>query len=369
MKNTGKVLQENREKQNMTISEVALATKINPRVLQAMEEGNMDKLPAISFLRGFIRSYAGHLKIDGDQLLALFNEELNIQPQATEELGAPSKVPEKKESSSIPWYQDLPILKDTSLTSKSLVAGGIILLIGLIIGVKGVVEKYEKEGHVSDAPEDIVGLKHESETASEEGDQLRTAKSEASTLQSDTAKSELSRSTANETKKTPVPALPPNQNPVPSKQIIGTGGPKLPVETSPAQKPVAEIKVTPPVSSAAIPAKLSDQPVNKPLEGASPKAALNTLKNPIEEGAAPVGVKGGAQEIIIEALDKVEVSFRVDGGELKKVALQPEQVHTIKGKSSVTIDLMDGGAVNIIHNGIDKGVPGDLGKSKKLKYP
>jgi cytoskeletal protein RodZ len=368
MKNTGKVLQENREKQNMTISEVALATKINPRVLQAMEAGNMDKLPAISFLRGFIRSYAGHLKMDGDQLLTLFNEELNVQPQVIEELGVPNKEPERKERSSIPWYHNLPILKDTSLTSKSLVASGIILLIGLIIGVKGIVEKYEKEGHVSDAPEDIVGLKHENETNIDEGDQLRTAKSEGSAVQSETSKSDLSRSTANETKKTPLPALPPSQNPEPSKQINGTGGPKLPVET-PVHKPIAEAKVTPPVSAAPAPAKLSDQPVNKTLEGVSPKAVLNTLKNPTEVGAAPVALKGGTQEIIIEALDKVEVSFRIDGGELKKIALQPEQVHTIKGKSSVSIDLVDGGAVNIIHNGIDKGVPGDLGKSKKLKYP
>ncbi len=368
MKNTGKVLQENREKQNMTISEVALATKINPRVLQAMEAGNMDKLPAISFLRGFVRSYAGHLKMDGDQLLALFNEELNVQPQVTEELRVPNKEPEKKEGSSISWYHNLPILKDTSLTSKSLVAGSIILLIGLIVGVKGIVEKYEKEGHVSNAPEDIVGLKHESETNIDEGDQLRTAKSVGSAVQPETAKSDLSRSTANETKKSPVLALPPNQNPEPSKQINGAGGPKPPVEPV-LNKPIADIKVTPSVSPAAVPAKLSDQPVNKTLEGESPKAVLNTVKNPTEEGAAQVGLKGGTQEIIIEALDKVEVTFRIDGGDLKKVALQPEQVHTIKGKSSVTIDLMDGGAVNIIHNGIDKGVPGDLGKSKKLKYP
>lgn len=75
------------------------------------------------------------------------------------------------------------------------------------------------------------------------------------------------------------------------------------------------------------------------------------------------------QEIILEALDQVEVSFRIDGGKLEKMILKPEQIHTFKGRGSVAIDLSDGGAVNVIHNGIDRGVPGDLGKPKKIKYP
>ena len=127
MKKTGQRLRESREQQNLTISEVSLSTKINPRVLQAMEAGNLEKLPAISFLRGFIRTYAAYLKLDGTELLNLFSEELNEKTEAE----VAQEVPEE---TTPPWYQALPLLKDSSVTSRSLAAGGVVLLIIVIIG-------------------------------------------------------------------------------------------------------------------------------------------------------------------------------------------------------------------------------------------
>ena len=41
----------------------------------------------------------------------------------------------------------------------------------------------------------------------------------------------------------------------------------------------------------------------------------------------------------------------------------------IKAKEKIELEVSDGGLVNIIHNGKDLGNPGDLGKSKKVKYP
>jgi hypothetical protein len=73
-------------------------------------------------------------------------------------------------------------------------------------------------------------------------------------------------------------------------------------------------------------------------------------------------------EIILEALDKVEVKFQV-GGETKRVSLGPQEVHTIRADEPLTLDLSDGGAVNIIFNGRDRGPAGDLGKPKTLKIP
>src|ERR1700742_4092075 len=76
MKLTGQKLREKRESIHLTISEVSLATKINPKVLIAMENGDLEHLPAKTFLRGFVRSYAGYLRINATELLALFNEEI-----------------------------------------------------------------------------------------------------------------------------------------------------------------------------------------------------------------------------------------------------------------------------------------------------
>ncbi len=56
-------------------------------------------------------------------------------------------------------------------------------------------------------------------------------------------------------------------------------------------------------------------------------------------------------------------------GETKRVSLGPTQVHTIRSDSPMTLDLSDGGAVNIILNGRERGVPGDLGKPKTIRIP
>lgn len=74
-------------------------------------------------------------------------------------------------------------------------------------------------------------------------------------------------------------------------------------------------------------------------------------------------------EVIIEALDTVTLDFRIDGGSLQKIKLNPEQIHTFKAKQTLSIDVSDGGSVNVIHNGIDRGVPGILGKPTKIKFP
>ena len=83
----------------------------------------------------------------------------------------------------------------------------------------------------------------------------------------------------------------------------------------------------------------------------------------------PKAKKPVPQEVIVEALDAVEIEFTIDSESKKTVALEAEQLHTFKASARLAIDISDGGAVNIIHNGKDRGVPGDLGKSIKVNFP
>ncbi|MCM2281484.1 MAG: helix-turn-helix domain-containing protein, partial [Bdellovibrionaceae bacterium] len=76
MKTTGQILKENRERKGITLNEVALATKINVKVLTAIEEGDSDRLPTKTFLRGFVRSYARYLGLDEEAILSSFYEEM-----------------------------------------------------------------------------------------------------------------------------------------------------------------------------------------------------------------------------------------------------------------------------------------------------
>lgn len=76
MKMTGELLKAERLKQDLKISDVAFALKIGTRVIQNIEDGEIDSLPAKTFVRGFVKSYAEYLKLDSAIVLKQFQEEM-----------------------------------------------------------------------------------------------------------------------------------------------------------------------------------------------------------------------------------------------------------------------------------------------------
>jgi cytoskeleton protein RodZ len=64
----GETLREARSRRRVDLSEVEAAIKIRVRYLQAMENEEWDALPGGAYTRGFIRTYAGYLGLDGDRL-------------------------------------------------------------------------------------------------------------------------------------------------------------------------------------------------------------------------------------------------------------------------------------------------------------
>jgi cytoskeleton protein RodZ len=64
----GATLREARNRRRIDLSEVEAATKIRTRYLRAMENEEWDVLPGGPYARGFIRTYATFLGLDGDRL-------------------------------------------------------------------------------------------------------------------------------------------------------------------------------------------------------------------------------------------------------------------------------------------------------------
>lgn len=54
-----------REQKNVSLDEVSRATKIRKEFLVAIEADRLDSLPGDVFARGFVRSYADYLGMDG----------------------------------------------------------------------------------------------------------------------------------------------------------------------------------------------------------------------------------------------------------------------------------------------------------------
>lgn len=71
----GNILKERRESRNLSLDLLAERTMIRKDYLQYLEKDQFDKLPAASFVKGFIKSYARVLGFDHQPLLALLRRD------------------------------------------------------------------------------------------------------------------------------------------------------------------------------------------------------------------------------------------------------------------------------------------------------
>ncbi len=77
MINIGAQFQEERKNQNLSIEEVARATKIRAEFLNAIERGDYKKLPSPAYAHGFVRNYAKFLGLPVERSLAIFRREFD----------------------------------------------------------------------------------------------------------------------------------------------------------------------------------------------------------------------------------------------------------------------------------------------------
>jgi cytoskeleton protein RodZ len=62
----GNSLRSARERQGLGYPEIELATKIRAKYIRALEEEDFDSVPGDAYVRGFLRTYADYLGLDGD---------------------------------------------------------------------------------------------------------------------------------------------------------------------------------------------------------------------------------------------------------------------------------------------------------------
>src|SRR5258708_508503 len=73
----GQRLKEERTLKNLTIDEVAKATKIRPQFISAMEQGNYKNLPSKAYAHGFVKNYISFLGLSMRDSLAMFRREFD----------------------------------------------------------------------------------------------------------------------------------------------------------------------------------------------------------------------------------------------------------------------------------------------------
>jgi cytoskeleton protein RodZ len=71
----GALLRETRENYGGDIERIGAALRIRPAYLTALEEGRYDRLPAPVYALGFVRAYAIHMGLDGEEAVRRFKQE------------------------------------------------------------------------------------------------------------------------------------------------------------------------------------------------------------------------------------------------------------------------------------------------------
>lgn len=124
MPTVGEQLRAERERQKLTIHEVADATNIKTDHVRALEDSNWKAFAAPVYIRGFARTYARHLKLDSTALVVALEAELG---QTDDYSGPPSLERREKGPldavmlllSRVKWQWVFPIL-----------LGAVLILVG-----------------------------------------------------------------------------------------------------------------------------------------------------------------------------------------------------------------------------------------------
>lgn len=314
MKITGELLKSERIKLKLSQQDIAFALKLSPRTINAIEEGDTEALPAKTFVRGFVKSYAEMLKLDPNMVLNQFQEEMGTTRPVSKVVAAPSENAKAKTynfEESAPKQEMASVTPNLkmNLNKNTLKIVALITFAVIVIGgINQVINKYQKE--VSPNPE-----------------------APKLTVENLTQEANASKELA--------------MNPAPEATIA-------PVETN------APATTTAPVTSA--PVTTAPATTQKPAE--------NTVINATPEAKQPeVLVSTKSVELVIEATKDTVISYSVGNeNNFKTLELKKNTFQIIKSKNGLHLKADEGNSISITVNGINKGLASTDAKPVKLSY-
>ena len=115
----GSYLKREREFRQISVEEIAESTRINHVFIEAIEHDRFDELPAVAFVRGYLKAYSDHVGLDTADVLLRYEQWL-VQEDGAGETPATETQPKQK------WRWKWQYLWVT------LVLAGIVALAGLL---------------------------------------------------------------------------------------------------------------------------------------------------------------------------------------------------------------------------------------------
>ena len=124
----GERLREERERRDVALHDIAEATKIRVRYLEALEQGQHDRLPGFVFAKGYVRAYAEMIGADVETLVDAF-----VQEQR--ELGRFEEQQSGEVLDALAAAVERPIPDNSRRLSRWLIVGalGLVALISIVV--------------------------------------------------------------------------------------------------------------------------------------------------------------------------------------------------------------------------------------------
>jgi cytoskeleton protein RodZ len=134
--NPGEILRVAREKAGYSLSDISAQTKINERQLEAIESGDVGRLPPETFAKAFIKSYCKALKMDPAPVIMSFGfSEASAQVKTARSGQADSGRPEPLEPKMPNSSKRLSTLNFDRKTGKKSLSYGIVLAAVVVMAV------------------------------------------------------------------------------------------------------------------------------------------------------------------------------------------------------------------------------------------
>lgn len=318
MKITGEMLKSERINKNLSIQDIALSLKLSSKIITSIEAGNIDDLPAKTFVRGFVKSYAQLLKMDPEIVLNQFQEEMgstNPMPKV------PPPLPEANENN---FKSARPSLKQTAKTFS------------------------EKNGATQSAY-----------LNSENPKKIILMISIATIL---IVVLVVSNKVIDNFKASPITAEPFNEPDIKTTEAASV---TTPIASQIAPEPVALVEKKVLVSADVPSAKIVS--VSKDATVSAPPTLISKSSSGLEEGF--LKSSGKPVEILLEAKKDTEFQFaKGDSTKFTAHKLSASQYLIIRSKAGLYLKAPDGSALKISVNGVDMGLATSNNKAIKLSF-
>ncbi len=285
MKSLGEYLRSERLNRGITLEEISRETRISTRMLQAIEDGNTESLPASVLVKGFLRAYAQKLGLDPETVVLRYQD-------LYEEVGARREALEKFHER----FRPVPTRKRFLIPS-AVAALVICLLLAWLLSPRG---------------------RHQTATPS-------SVKEPATVVQEVPPTAPAVQPTPSPV---PLPTPPsvqptPPTVPPPMRETVFPSEPPPAGLSEPASSAAPDGRATPPVT-----------PTSKPASALPPRTGTPPLAQPTP---APAGTQPSEYVLKGEVLEMTWLKISVDKGRELEYLLQPGEQVRWQAKSSFSL--------------------------------